>query len=147
MKLSPWQMVGVRAVVAVGSNDKLVVIMLSQPLPPVRISVYVPGVLYVELPTVILSPGQMLKLSVVAEVESKARFVVTVLSHPLVLVRTSVYVPGVEYVEFPTDTLSPGQMLGFKVVELVDNKVTVVVMLLSHPFEAVKISLYKPGEL
>ena len=89
-------MVGVRVVVAVGSNNKLVVIMLSQPFPPVRISVYVPGELYVELPTVMISPGQILKFSVVLEVDNRERLVMIVLSHPFAPVRTSVYVPGEE---------------------------------------------------
>ena len=96
MKLSPWQMVGDRVEEAVGSNDKLVVIMLSQPFSPLRISVYVPGELYVELPTVTFSPGQMLILSVLLDVVSRVRCVVIVLSHPLAPFRTSVYVPAEE---------------------------------------------------
>ena len=111
VKLSPSQIVGESVVVAVGSNERLVVIVLSHPLAPVRISVYVPGVLYVEFPTVTLSPGQMLKFNVVEPAGKKLTCVYKILSHPYEAVRTSVYVPGVVYVEFPTRMLSPGQML------------------------------------
>ena len=48
------------------------------------------------MPTVTLSPGQIPKLSVVLEVDKSVRLVVMVLSQPLALVRTSVYVPGIE---------------------------------------------------